>query len=676
MPVCDYGSRRSAAPTFAKTPKAEALLNPGIPSGSLGKHAHRLPVRPRTGVHAKAPSSPEHYADTRRSSCEDQMQDAPVTGQQALVALQLDSVVYQRQFTGPFQNILQLPIPPTRQNAMLICKFSELLHPCKGSLDGGTDSDNPFVTQYLPWCVQSPLLALSSLFVSSKAMSDVGIVDQRSTMMAKGAAISKLNDYLRSDDDWGSDEVLATIAQFMSVEFLYGEPQVAQAHVTGFKEIIRLRGAFPSHGVGALVAKFAVVIDRFFAFWLEEVPVMDRPPELEFTFNHLVADRFKVRFNCPLGPSSVTFESCEEVLGIHLATASILDDIRFLINLALETSLSSDPGQDRKLAATAAWILDRIRRLNPQYPGGPEKPVGNCDDGLGWKSTEATKAEVKPHSLLSSHPSYTSVFKSPSPSDSTTDDESFPRSSPDCESPNLLAADRQTHHSKASFSSLDSDNDNKNSQIPHSQRQTRRDRPRAARLEADPLYVSVRLAAILYARAIATRRPLSAVCLPSDALALLSTTWQIPLARWRRVIGVFIFVFTSISPSLKSVEFPQAEGSDNGEQEKYSNSRNRESRRSHSSTTEEEEECCETRSLDGRVPDNGKIIITSSSISGKREQDAKESAAETQLRPHCGFVKAVLQVGWTQMAVEDWSLCDETLRRALALQAWLGRRTT
>lgn len=78
-------------------------------------------------------------------------------------------------------------------------------------------------------------------------------------MLAKGSAISKLNEYLRSDDDWAKEEVLGAVLQFLVVEFIYGELEVARAHVKGFREIVRLRGGFPSHGVGALVTKSALM---------------------------------------------------------------------------------------------------------------------------------------------------------------------------------------------------------------------------------------------------------------------------------------------------------------------------------------------------------------------------------------------------------------------------------
>lgn len=360
--------------------------------------------------------------------------------------------------------------------------------------------------------------------------------------------------------------------------------------------------------------------------------MMEKSSEFECVFDPPGAGRFKVRYNSPLGTSSVTFRSCEGVLGIHPATASILDDIRFLIDLALDAPLKPSPAQARKLAATATWILDRIRKLDPKCPEGPARPTEGSDAQVGCQSIEddSTGTEVKPHSLINNYPSYNSMSHIAKPSDFTNDEEdlsSWP--SEDCspaESITLGFRDGTESDAKGSLQ------------------------------KADAMYISVRLAALTYARAIATRKPLSSVCSPSDALALLSTTWKIPLSQWRGSIGVFMFMLLSIFPTLRWIDSPGEDGKENDR--RFGNKIRRSQSRSSSAETEETNES----------EDNEEAR--------KLEQDDKERAAEDLLKPHGSFVKSAVQVGWTQMAVEDWSLCADTMRRVLALQKWLGRQKT
>lgn len=77
-------------------------------------------------------------------------------------------------------------------------------------------------------------------------------------MRMKGTAISTLNTHLQSEN-WASDEALAGVVQFVSIEWFFGEPEVVLAHLRGLREMVRLRGGFTRVGVGALVTKVALV---------------------------------------------------------------------------------------------------------------------------------------------------------------------------------------------------------------------------------------------------------------------------------------------------------------------------------------------------------------------------------------------------------------------------------
>ncbi len=77
-------------------------------------------------------------------------------------------------------------------------------------------------------------------------------------MKLKGNAIRTLNQHLQSEN-WISDESLAGVVQFVSIEWFFGGTEVVQAHLRGLREMLRLRGGFSSVGVGTLVTKVALV---------------------------------------------------------------------------------------------------------------------------------------------------------------------------------------------------------------------------------------------------------------------------------------------------------------------------------------------------------------------------------------------------------------------------------
>lgn len=135
---------------------------------------------------------------------------------------------------------------------------AEVLYHFKGSFDGVPDPDNPFLVHYVPWCIQSPLLVHSSMYIAARSLVERRYVDERTTTQLKVQAISKLNDHLRSPA-CTNDEAFAAVVQFVSIEIFFGDLEVVQTHLRGLREMIRLRGTFPSRGVGELISKVALV---------------------------------------------------------------------------------------------------------------------------------------------------------------------------------------------------------------------------------------------------------------------------------------------------------------------------------------------------------------------------------------------------------------------------------
>ena len=299
----------------------------------------------------------------------------------------------------------------------------------------------------------------------------------------------------------------------------------------------------------------------------------------EYEYTEPPKDHFQLQFNTPFLDNSLAFADFARALDIHPTTALILDDMRFLLNKVAALGPDSSPQAVQKLQSTADWIYKSIIALPLELtePRAEPRSVGqyplDCypspeDSDMG--DPTAGTEHLKPHSLLPDRPSLTRQ----------TSNSPEPRLSPSESQPPLSPTSTDQKSSAPS--------------VPDSDRSPS-DPPPAA---VDPLYGAVRLAAPIYARAIATRQPLSAVCSTKEAMQLLIATWKIPLARWRGVIGIFIFILTAIIPATTASTSPF-------------------------------------------------------------------------VMPHNGFVKSILQIGYMQMAINNWGVAAEAMQRSLGLQSWL-----
>ncbi|KAK4213670.1 hypothetical protein QBC37DRAFT_473101 [Rhypophila decipiens] len=546
-------------------------------------------------------------------------------------------------FAGPVDGmaLAPLPIPATTQNAMLVHTFSKLLYHFKGSFDGDPDADNPFITDYVPWCIQSPLLAQTSLYISARSLTENQHVDRTYAMRLKGTAIHTLNTHLQSAN-WASDEALAGVVQFVSIEWFFGEPEVVLAHLRGLREMVRLRGGFTPVGVGGLVTKVALVDDAVIAMSLESNPILQQGPGFDFGHREHPRAQFKHGFSSPFLPGSFVFSSRARELGIHPATAAILDDVQFLVNTVLELGERPSNQDLTKLGSTATWIYDRISRLPKDLAEVSTKTAAQSREiktteplveHIEEDSDSSASFSIKPHSLLPQYPEFTS---SPAPSSTTGLNDDSPTgtypstttATPTSSLRNFPSTSKsQSSPEETSRVSSSTECDLKDPATPtacSSDSTSPAPESQPGKPESDPLYTAVRLAAPLYAGAISTRQPFSKICEPADALHILAATWRIPLSRWRGVIGPLLFTLISIIATVANAA---------------------------SAAT---------------------AAAASPAGDGVEDEEAKEAAGTNRaLVPHAGFVKSILQIGFMQIALEDWEVCRETMARCLRLLEWL-----
>ena len=221
---------------------------------------------------------------------------------------------------------------------------------------------------------------------------------------------------------------------------------------------------------------------------------LEEPSILQDGFEYRYEERHpgipRASFSSPLLPPGCSFASLRSPLGIHPATAWILDEVRVLIEAAHAMPRKTPAQGLRRLQAAALEVHDRISQLPL---AGPARARTQPSPG---EETAAEGGSPEPLSLLPSYPDLSS-----------------------------------SHHSPVSAQPLASPN-------------------AAPSPELDPLYTAVRLTAALYTKSLATLQPLSQVCSEEDALSVLMASWRIPLARWRGMLGIFIWIMLSIVPTV------------------------------------------------------------------------------------------------------------------------------
>lgn len=128
----------------------------------------------------------------------------------------------------------------------------------RASLDNDPDVNaNAYMRQFIPFCLHSPLLIQTAIYTSSCFMSEVGSIESTTAVAHKCRAIEMLTEHLRSRGST-TDEAIAAVMQLMINEWYWGNSADLNAHLTGLREMIRLRGGFTSLGLGGLLAKLVI----------------------------------------------------------------------------------------------------------------------------------------------------------------------------------------------------------------------------------------------------------------------------------------------------------------------------------------------------------------------------------------------------------------------------------
>ncbi|KAK1773579.1 hypothetical protein QBC45DRAFT_427292 [Copromyces sp. CBS 386.78] len=426
-------------------------------------------------------------------------------------------------------------IPPAAgqsiQDNDLLSLFVNPIGNMKASLDINPDATNPYIQHYIPFCLRSPLLKRVAICTAAGWLNVAGILDTTVAMAHKGQAIALLNDHVKSSLVAG-DEGIAGVVQLIINEWYWGEKQSLHAHMGGLCEMIKLRGGFRTLGLNGLISKLAITSDVGIALSFEI------PPSLtgghEFDFQDSTQPPLQLALNTPLvstisSGSLPCFASCHEELHIHPTTASILDDMRFLVNTVLGLPEDASPMELQKVYHTSAWTHDQMLKLPPDgpvtrrpSPGSANAPSPAVNPAVESQTTGGVEGNNGFTAAASPTTQITHQFSVYS----------------------LGAQQQATGHSSGVGAG----------EMPQRREGSLgEDLAMQASAETpDYVYQAIRISAILYTRAIMARRPFSEVVSIDDFLELWTTAWRIPLATGRSLLGVFNWMLLPLISSLKN----------------------------------------------------------------------------------------------------------------------------
>lgn len=221
---------------------------------------------------------------------------------------------------------------------------------------------------------------------------------------------------------------------------------------------------------------------------------------------------FRVSLNTPLVPHLVEFSKCVEPLRLHRATAQILDDIRFLVSLVLALPEDSSEKDLQKVQSTSAWIHSQILGLPNETPAMEHQHTNEPYLSVPTEANYRQESHSTASRTASGQHSPSYSFRSQGSGSSAPVVDHFSPSTPPGQS---------------------------------------------EATSKDLMYQAVRRTALIYARAIMSRKGLSdpAICSGEDLLSVWVTVLRIPLKVWKGCLGIFVWIMLSIAPASRDTKY-------------------------------------------------------------------------------------------------------------------------
>lgn len=158
------------------------------------------------------------------------------------------------------------PVALTDSTGTMYLAVVNFISRFKSSLDGDVDqNNNGYMKHFVPFCLHSPLLVQTAIYTAACLLHETSwgvsfgeLIESTTAVAHKGHAIRLLNEHLKTHGST-TDEAVATVMQLMLNEWYWGNTVDLRAHLSGLREMVRLRGGFENLGLGGLLAKLVIM---------------------------------------------------------------------------------------------------------------------------------------------------------------------------------------------------------------------------------------------------------------------------------------------------------------------------------------------------------------------------------------------------------------------------------
>ncbi|KAJ0343409.1 hypothetical protein COL922a_000141 [Colletotrichum nupharicola] len=373
------------------------------------------------------------------------------------------------------------------------------------------------------------------MYASACYIHETGHLPRTALMASKGRAIHMLNQRISSgrnsaaasntghvgETSGTNDAAIASVIQLAAAEWYWGDNnEDVQHHFKGLRDMIRLRGGFDRLGMNGILAKNAICNGSGGGDprtpWTADYTFADPIKDVPLRMTHFAP------FVCSLSSVGTlpSYAECSQSLGIHRATASILDNVRFLFK-AVEAADNDIDDNDE--GTDEGGIQKGHRQSSPGVSTRGNSPGFNYYAGADGGSTRS--GSISSIGTAAGPSSGGPGRSPPEPGyDSTTTPEwaSAPDASDSPTSPKSTAIAPHHHHH-------------------HRQQQQQHN--------SDYMYQAIRATAIVYSGAIMNRTPLSVACTQPEFLQIWATVWRVPLSAWNSSVGTFHWIMLAIAPA-------------------------------------------------------------------------------------------------------------------------------
>ncbi|RDL32434.1 uncharacterized protein BP5553_08890 [Venustampulla echinocandica] len=283
-----------------------------------------------------------------------------------------------------------LPIEPSRRNAELLHFFLQKLSSFMSTIDG-KDPPEDFMARWLSFMIQSPFMIHITILAAAYFQAVTNNIDVKKSVdvaIAKVNLISLINDHITSNSKGVDDEAIAAVMSLAYNELIYADKRSTLGHMIGLREMIRTRGGLENVRLSELRVML-MRTDYQVACTLECDPIIQGVQEATI----LMA--YPIQLDSPLLVSSNLFVDSIDFHSINTATATILDDMRFITTSIMTLSGAEHPELAKvKFLATVRWIHQRLTS---------EKPEAHLANDFVYQTCRAT-AIIYTTAVLSGQP--------------------------------------------------------------------------------------------------------------------------------------------------------------------------------------------------------------------------------------------------------------------------------